>query len=270
MSTADRLLAPGPRSQDVILTGVLSVLLHALIVAGVLIVPRFQVGTYITVPVSYTVDLIGGEPGGRSGEGAPAPRPAAPAAPPAPAPAKVAPAVPVRPAPPPSRPSEELTLPGRSAKKTPPAESLLRPAPVAKAEPARTASAAPATPAAPPAAQPGTGQGGSRGSGAEVASGAGTGSGGGTALAYYLTLVDRKIDENWDRLGGAGGQEVVVRFRVLASGQVRDVELEASSGNSGLDASALRAIRQSTPLPPFPNLLTDSSLNLRYRFVLER
>jgi TonB family protein len=103
-----------------------------------------------------------------------------------------------------------------------------------------------------------------------VASGAGTGSGGGTALAYYLTLVDRKIDENWDRLGGTGGQEVVVRFRVLASGQVRDVELEASSGNSGLDASALRAIRQSTPLPPFPNLLTDSSLNLRYRFVLER
>ncbi|HTX52363.1 MAG TPA: energy transducer TonB [Candidatus Baltobacteraceae bacterium] len=269
MATADRLLAPGPRPHDMFLTGVLSILLHALVVAVVLIVPRFQVGTYITVPVSYTVDLIGGEPGGRSREGAPAPRPATPA--PA-APAKVAPAPPVR-STPPSRPSEELTLPGRSAKKAPTTESPLRPAPIAKAEPTRTASAAPVAPAsAPPApaAQPSTGQVGARGSGAEVASGAGTGSGGGTALAYYLTLVDRKIDENWDRLGGAAGQEVVVRFRVLASGQVRDVELEASSGNSGLDASALRAIRQSTPLPPFPNLLTESSLNLRYRFVLER
>ena len=89
-------------------------------------------------------------------------------------------------------------------------------------------------------------------------------------MAYYLTLVDRKIDENWDRLGGTAGQEVVVRFRVLPSGQVRDVELEAGSGNAGLDASALRAIRNSTPLPPFPNLLTESYLNLRYRFVLER
>ncbi len=102
MATADHLLAPSPRPHDVFLTGVLSVLLHALVVAVVLIVPRFQVGTYITVPVSYTVDLIGGEPGGRSGEGAPAPRPATPA--PA-APAKAAPAPPVR-STPPSRPSE--------------------------------------------------------------------------------------------------------------------------------------------------------------------
>ncbi len=122
-------------------------------------------------------------------------------------------------------------------------------------------------PTAAPAA-PGTGQGGSKGSGAEVATGSGTG--GGTALAYYLTLVDRKIDENWDRLGGIGGQEVVVRFRVLPSGQIRDVELEAGSGNASLDTSALRAIRHSNPLPPFPNLLTESSLNLRYRFVLEQ
>jgi hypothetical protein len=34
--------------------------------------------------------------------------------------------------------------------------------------------------------------------------------------------------------------------------------------------SAQRAIRQSAPLPPFPNLLTEPFLNLRYRFVMER
>jgi TonB family protein len=101
-------------------------------------------------------------------------------------------------------------------------------------------------------------------------SGTSTGAGpGGSALASYLTLVDWKIQGNWNPVG-APGTVVAVRFRVLRSGQVRDVALETSSGDAGLDASALRAIRQSLPLPPFPNLLTEPFLDLRYRFVMER
>ncbi len=102
--------------------------------------------------------------------------------------------------------------------------------------------------------------------------GSGPGAGGGSALASYLTLVDWKIQQNWVPLGASGPAEtvVVVRFRVLRSGQVRDLELETRSGNASLDTSALRAVRQSLPLPPFPNLLTDPSLDLRYRFVMER
>ena len=107
---------------------------------------------------------------------------------------------------------------------------------------------------------------------AGTGSGAGTGAGGGSVLASYLTLVDWKIQQNWIPPGSAGapGMVVVVRFRVLPSGQVRDIELETTSGTGSLDASALRAIRQSLPLPPFPNLLTDPYLDLRYRFVMER
>jgi TonB family protein len=73
-------------------------------------------------------------------------------------------------------------------------------------------------------------------------------------------------------VGAAPAPEAVVtvRFRALRSGQVRDLAVETSSGNASLDASALRAIRQSVPLPPFPNLLTEPSLDLRYRFVMER
>jgi TonB family protein len=105
-----------------------------------------------------------------------------------------------------------------------------------------------------------------------VGGGAGSGAGGGSVLASYLALVDWKIQQNWVPMGAAVAPEtvVVVRFRVSRSGQVRDVELESTSGNASLDASALRAIRQSLPLPPFPNLLTDPSLDLRYRFVVER
>jgi TonB family protein len=101
----------------------------------------------------------------------------------------------------------------------------------------------------------------------------GSGSGaGGSTLAYYLTLVDRKIQENWIPVGAALLPEtvVVVRFRVLRSGQVQHLELETGSGLRSLDEAALRAVRQSLPLPPFPNLLTEPSLDLRYRFVMER
>jgi len=93
--------------------------------------------------------------------------------------------------------------------------------------------------------------------------------GGGTVLAYYLTLLDYKIQENWLPFGMSALPEtvVIVRFRVLRSGQVRDLALEKSSGDSSLDSAALRAVRQSLPLPPFPNLLTDSFLDLRYRFI---
>jgi TonB family protein len=93
---------------------------------------------------------------------------------------------------------------------------------------------------------------------------------GGSALGYYLSLVDNKIDSNWIRMpsGGARDSVVVVHFRVLRSGIVRDVEIETSSGDARFDNAAVRAVRQS--MPPFPNLLTRPFLDLRYTFVMER
>lgn len=284
VAATDRLLAPGPRPREVCLTFAMSVLFHGLLTLVIVLVPRFQVGTYITVPVSYTVNLVDAPPGGRGpgGPSAPATSAPAPAAPrPTPAPA-------ARPAP---RPTEELTLSGRRPvrKATPEREPALRPPSVTGRETARPTPpvplapvpltpAAPAVPApAPPVASAETEVG--KGSGVEVAgtasgagSGSGPGAGGGSALASYLTLVDWKIQQNWVPVGAPGSPEtvVVVRFRVLRSGQVRDLELETSSGNASLDTSALRAVRQSLPLPPFPNLLTEPSLDLRYRFVMER
>jgi TonB family protein len=94
----------------------------------------------------------------------------------------------------------------------------------------------------------------------------------GTGLTQYLTQVDWKIQQNWIPAGPTAGREadVVVRFRVLRTGQIRDIEIEKSSGSTVLDASALRAIQQSTPLPPFPTPITDPFLELQYRFAKER
>ncbi len=292
-AVADRISPPGLQPRDVCLTVGLSLLFHGLLTVAILLVPRFQVGSYIRVPVSYTVNLVEAPPGGGGGP------PAAPGEASAPAPVQTAPSPAERPAPalrpaPRSAPPDELTLPGRRpARKTAPTparerEPSLRPpttgqetprpvapvpAPPGPVAPAVPVPAAPPVVSAVPGASPGIASGAAvgKGSGAELA-GTGKGAGGSSALSYYLTLIDRKIDDNWIRAMLAGAPEMVVevRFRVLASGQVRDIELDKSSGNASVDASALRAIRQSIPLPPFPNLLTEPYLDLRYRFILER
>ena len=286
-AAADRFFTPGPKPREVWLTFGLSVLVHGLLTAAVVLIPHFQVGTYITVPVTYTVSLVSAPPGGQ-GSGSPAP-PAATLRPPAPA--QVAPPRAPQPAPVPrSAPAEELTLPGRrpAPKPTAEREPSLRPPPVPGKESVRPTPPIPMPPApvAPTAPQPiapvasaAAGAGTGKTSGVEVAataSGAGTGvgpaPGGSSPLASYLTLVDWKIQQYWVPLGTPGSPETVavVRFRVLRSGQVRDVALETTSGNGSLDASALRAVRESLPLPPFPNLLIEPWLDLRYRFVMER
>ena len=275
VAAADQLFMPGPKPRELWLTVGLSVLFHGLLSAGIILVPHFQVGTYIQVPVSYTVSLVDVPPGERAGGPsltvAPAPTPVPPAAAPRPAPA------------PPLAPTEELTLPGRqpTRKAAPQSEPSLRPPSVTGRETLRPAPSAPVAIApvvpavpgpspVPPVASRGTGA--AKASGVEVA-GTGTVVGAGEAvLASYLTKVDWKIQQNWVPVGAAAAPEtvVLVRFRVLRSGQVRDVELETSSGNTSLDNSALRAVRQSLPLPPFLNLLTEPYLDLRYRFVMER
>ncbi|HSB73963.1 MAG TPA: energy transducer TonB [Candidatus Methylomirabilis sp.] len=287
-----RLEAPGPTPREVWLTLGLSVLFHGVLVGTIVLIPHFRVGTYLTVPVSYTVSLVSTPPGGRSGAGQTA-------SPPPPAvlrPAPLAPPPQAAPAPPAARPTEELTLPGRQAARKPakevepslrppiaPRQETTRPAPPSPAPPAAVpvapAAPVPAPPPpvaaqpAPPAASTGSGAGADAGkeSGVELA-GKGGPAAGGTALAAYLTQVDWKIQSNWVPVPVAGAAEVivVVRFRVLRSGQVRDVDLDVSSGNGSVDTSALRAIRQSMPLPPFPNLLMEPYLDLRYRFVMER
>ena len=291
VAVAGRLFPPGPALREVWVTFGLSVLFHAVLTVAIVMMPRFQVGTYIRIPVSYTVSLVDAPPGGgRSGAPSAALRPAPVAAPPVPAAA-------ARPAPVPRlAPTEELTLPSPpTARKPapPPQKPSVRPPSVSAKEttrpvvptPAPMAPVAPVTPVVPvvpavptpvPPMVSGTTE-AAKTSGVEVAgtgtgAASGTGAGGGSAIASYLTLVDWKIQQNWVPVGPGASAEtvVVIRFRVLRSGQVRDLELETSSGIASLDASALRAVRQSLPLPPFPNLLTEPSLDLRYRFVMER
>ena len=59
---------------------------------------------------------------------------------------------------------------------------------------------------------------------------------------------------------------MLVGIRVQANGQVRDVSIEASSGDRNFDEAAVRALRQALPLPPFPLQVKEPSMNLILKF----
>jgi TonB family protein len=116
----------------------------------------------------------------------------------------------------------------------------------------------------------------------EGQSGAGVGIGVGTetgvtvgntdpALAYYIVLIQDKIEGNWTppKMSPGTMASVVLSLRIFRSGQVRDMAVDSSSEDRLLDDSALRAVRLSTPLPPLPPLYKAETLFLRIRFNFE-
>lgn len=91
------------------------------------------------------------------------------------------------------------------------------------------------------------------------------------ALAYYIVLIQDKIEGNWTtpKMGQDTMASVILSLRILRSGQLRDLGVDSSSGDRHLDDSALRAVRLSTPLPPLPPLYKAETLFLRIRFNFE-
>ena len=89
------------------------------------------------------------------------------------------------------------------------------------------------------------------------------------ALAYYFVLIQDKITGNWTppKMGAGTTAGVSLSLRILRSGQLRDLAVDASSGDRILDDSALRAVRLSTPLPPLPPLFKAETLYLQLRFT---
>jgi TonB family protein len=90
------------------------------------------------------------------------------------------------------------------------------------------------------------------------------------ALAYYFVLIQDKISSHWTppKIPAGATATVNVSLRVLRSGQIRELGVNASSGDRLVDDSAVRAVRLSSPLPPLPTLFTPEALSLQLRFTL--
>ena len=84
-----------------------------------------------------------------------------------------------------------------------------------------------------------------------------SGGGGGDTLRglpfiLYTQEVKQRVKQSWIVAEHKSGLTAVVRFGILANGEVVGVELAERSGDSVFDESAMRAVRKADPLPPPP------------------
>ncbi len=83
------------------------------------------------------------------------------------------------------------------------------------------------------------------------------GSGGGDTLRglpfiLYTQEVKQRVKQSWIVAEHKSGLTAVVRFGILANGEMVEVELAERSGDRVFDESAIRAVRKANPLPPPP------------------
>lgn len=96
----------------------------------------------------------------------------------------------------------------------------------------------------------------------------------GTYLGWYADLLRQRIGEKWrtqdvdPRLQTA--PIVIVSFRILRSGEARDIRVIQTSGNYSLDQSALRAVQEASPFRPLPDEFKRDVANIEFQFKLRR
>jgi protein TonB len=108
------------------------------------------------------------------------------------------------------------------------------------------------------------------GTGKGVGIGFGPGEGGGFGgFGGYLRILRQRIWQEWTQSAVYGSNQVcVVGLTVSRSGDVSDIRVEKPSGNSFYDSVALRAVRNSSPLPPLPAGFPTSEQRFRIQFRL--
>lgn len=244
---------------------VVSLLLHAVVVATVVFVPGGWFSAPPTPPKTVmTISLSGGNggpnAGGMTSIGA---RPVQAQAPPE-APKRPEP---VRP-PAPKAPANSVPIPKKLA--APP-----KPVPQAPAVEHAPDEARGRTPTKGPETRDGTAiaETGARGLGFGLSTSGGMGTGstlditGDFCCPDYLTFMIEKIRTNWSARAEVPGQ-VMVKYTIRRDGTIVSPELEQSSGYTALDVNALRAVagtRQVLPLPAaFPNPSLTVHLSFQY------
>src|SRR5271167_2280205 len=96
----------------------------------------------------------------------------------------------------------------------------------------------------------------------------------GARFSWYVEAVQRRISGNWLQStvdpSVATAPRVVVTFTILRNGTVTNIQVTQSSGNSSVDSSATRAVRDSSPLAPLPAEYSGSNVNVEFWFDFHR
>jgi TonB family protein len=254
-----------------------SLVLHFLVFAGVFLTPSLYAHRF-SVPVAYKVTLVHLPGGTQKAPSSPAGKPAVKVEAPqveTPKPPKVeTPKDPTPAAPPPKVKASEVK-PGAPA---PSPDTLALPKKQKTApRPAKSpeSSGVPSSPAkvyqAPAQAALPAGPGGG-GLGGVVAESGVSADNADPSLSIYLALIQEKVSSRWVEpplgLPARQVQRVTLGFTVVRSGMVRDIQVLTPSGSIFLDQSALRAVQEAVPLPPFPALFAQETLLVRFHFEM--
>lgn len=93
----------------------------------------------------------------------------------------------------------------------------------------------------------------------------------GNRLGWYAELIRQRIAQNW-RTNGLDARSqaspAIVNFTIARGGTISDPRIVQSSGNPTIDNTALRAVYDSSPLPPLPAQIAESSISAQFTFNL--
>lgn len=251
-----------------------ALLLHALVVAAALLLPRLQPSP---PPLEFVpVQIIPAQALGVRRPAPPRPRQPEPAA------EEPQAAEPEPPAPEPEKPEEKPPEPTREEAPVLPDDSK-KEKPPKKPEPTRPET--PRTGKAETGKKPEAGKAGSEGPagvapgetgdqlgrrGAETGSPLGTTAFGSRigvdnpdfTYGYYLDRLLSLIDANWQRPALGSGVRAVLSFRIERDGTLSELRVAESSGYNSFDLAALRAVQNASPFPPLPRAYRSDSLGV--------
>ena len=108
-----------------------------------------------------------------------------------------------------------------------------------------------------------------------IAFSAGAGGGNfGSRFSWYVEAVQRRVSGTWLQStvdpGIQYAPRVVATFDILRDGTVTNVQVTKSSGNSSVDTSAVRAIRDASPLDRLPPEYSGSKVSVEFWFDFKR
>jgi protein TonB len=96
----------------------------------------------------------------------------------------------------------------------------------------------------------------------------------GTRYAYYVSIVQRKVSENWLKYevdpAVRDGRRVYVSFEISRGGQPSNIQVEQSSGVPSLDVSAVRALQRIDTFGPLPPDYTGNRVSVEFWFDWKR
>lgn len=95
----------------------------------------------------------------------------------------------------------------------------------------------------------------------------------GSKFGYYVSIIQRKVRENWytqtiDPRTPLGSQVVVV-FSIHRDGTVSNVQLQSRSGSPTFNDTAVRAVQRVDSFGPLPAGYNQSTVSVAYTFTFE-